>query len=92
MYKNTLQEFHKKFGVISMDRYMPTAEVQTASGIAYQYMEQGATITIELPMNKFFELVSITTEFENLEQDPATSNTIKEAKIIYKLKHGTDYA
>lgn len=92
MYKNSLQEFHKKFGVISMDRHMPTAEVQTANGIAYRYVEKGATVTIELPMDRFFDLVSVTTEFENLEQDPATSDTIKEAKIIYKLKHGTDYA
>jgi hypothetical protein len=59
------------------------------SGIAYQYATADMSIaTLVLPLDNFLKLVTVTDQFEQLEQDPATSQLIKEAKIIYKLKHG----
>jgi hypothetical protein len=88
--RNSLERFHQRFGVTGFHRTMPDVEtVQTMSGRAYQYATADASIaTLELPLERFFDLVTVTDEFEQLEQDPATSDLIKEAKIIYKLKHG----
>jgi hypothetical protein len=89
-HRNSLEEFHRKFGIISFQRTMPEPiKVETMSGRAYQYACNDAVVaTLELPLERFFDLVTVTDEFEQLAQDPATSELIKEAKIIYKLKHG----
>jgi hypothetical protein len=89
-YRNSLERFHQRFSVTGFQRTMPEVEtVQTMSGHAYQYATTDASIaTLELPLDSFFNLVTVTDLFEQLEQDPATSELIKEAKIIYKLKHG----
>jgi hypothetical protein len=88
--QDNLTRFHQQFGVISMERQMPELlEVQTMNGRAYQYAGQGTvTVRLELPMDQFFNLVNATQEFDKLEQDPVTADLIKEAKFVYKLKHG----
>lgn len=90
VHRNSLEEFHRKFGIISFQRTMTEPiKVETMSGRAYQYAcSETVVATLELPLENFFDLVTVTDEFEQLAQDPATSELIKEAKIIYKLKHG----
>jgi hypothetical protein len=86
---NSLERFHQRFGVTGFQRTMPNVEtVQTFSGYAYKCATTPIIATLELPLESFFDLVTVTDEFEQLEQDPATSDLIKEARIIYKLKHG----
>ena len=93
-YRDSIKHFQERFRIISMERQMPeTVKFETMSGSAYQYATADrATITLELPMESFFELIAATQEFDDLENDPATTDMIKEAKIIYKLKHGTQNA
>ena len=90
VYRNSFERFHQRFSVTGFQRTMPEVEtVQTMSGRAYQCATGPMIATLELPLESFFDLVTVTDEFEQLEQGPATSELIKEAKIIYKLKHGT---
>lgn len=93
-YRDSIKHFQERFRIISMERQMPeSVTFETMSGRAYQYATADrATITLELPMESFFELIAATEEFDELESDPATTDMIKEAKIIYKLKHGTQNA
>lgn len=85
-----LTRFQKRFNVISMTRESPDIEtVQTASGYAVQYATAyKSKVTLELPVDSFFDMVQATEEMSNIETDPATAELIKEAKLIYKLKHG----
>ena len=86
----SLARFRDRFNVITMQQQMPDiAQVETMNGHAYQYATARPMVTLELPMESFFDLVKATEEFNNLELDPMTANLIKEAKFIHKLKHGT---
>lgn len=94
LYRDSLKHFQERFKILSMERRMTDiVTAQTMSGRAYQYAgTDRATVTLELPLDSFFELIMATEEFDELESDPATTDMIKEAKIIYKLKHGTQNA
>jgi len=86
----SLARFRDRFNVITMQQQMPDiAQVETMNGRAYQYATARPMVTLELPMESFFDLVEATEEFDKLEQDSVTADLIKEAKFVYKLKHGT---
>jgi hypothetical protein len=86
----SLARFRDRFNVITMQQQMPDiAQVETMNGRAYQYATARPKVTLELPMESFFDLVKATEEFDKLEQDSVTADLIKEAKFVYKLKYGT---
>lgn len=84
-----LNDFQRRFNVLSMERNMPEmVQVDTGGIKQYHYLKGDMTVKLEMTIDGFLEMVKSTQELTNIETDPATSELIKEAKLIYKLKHG----
>lgn len=83
--------FQKRFNVLSMERNMPEMVKVDNGGITqYHYLKGDITVKLEMTLDGFLDMIRSTQELTNIETDPATSELIKEAKIIYKLKHGIE--
>lgn len=84
-----LEEFQRRFNVLSMERNMPDiVQVDNCGVKQYHYLKGDITVKLEMTLDGFLDMVRSTQELTNIEVDPATSDLIKEAKLIYKLKHG----
>ena len=86
-----LAKFQQQFNVLSMERNMPDlVQVDNGSIKQYHYLKGDITVKLEMTFDGFQDMVRATQELTDIETDPATAELIKEAKIIYRLKHGID--
>lgn len=86
-----LNDFQRRFNVLSMERNMPELiQVDNVGIKQYHYLKGDITVKLEMTLDGFLQMVKSTQALTNIETDPATSELIKEAKLIYKLKHGYD--